>query len=90
LNPESKAIIVLTGARRKSSRSEWKTIAASVQYGGVPIFVIGLWNDEFNPGTRKQYKRLATDSGGRSYVLQPAESPARALEMLESALAAGP
>jgi len=90
LNPESKAIIVLTDARRKSSRSEWKTIDTSVQNAGVPIFVIGLWNSEFNPGTRKQFKRLATDSGGRSYVLQPAESPARALEMMESVLIASP
>ena len=90
LNQESIAIIVLTDARRKSSRSEWKTIAASVQSAQIPIFVIGLWNDEFDPGTRKQFKRLATDSGGRSYVLQPAESPVRALEMLESALNVSP
>ncbi len=82
--PETKGIIVLTDARRKASHSQWKTIVASVQSSKIPIFVIGLWNDEFNPGTRKQFKRLATDSGGRSYVLQPAESPARALEMVES------
>ncbi len=85
-HPESKAIVVITDVRRKASRSEWKKTAASVQSAEIPIFVIGLWNDEFDPGTRKQFKRLATDSGGRSYLLQPSESPARALEMLDSAL----
>ena len=89
-NPESQAIVVITDARRKASRSEWKKTTASVQNAGIPIFVIGLWNDEFDPGVRKKLKLLATDSGGRSYVLQPAESPARALEMLDSVLAGGP
>ncbi len=85
---EARAIIVITDVRRKASRSQWKTSAASVQSAKIPIFVIGLWNDEFDPRTRKQFKRLATDSGGRSYLLQPAESPARALEMLDDKLLA--
>lgn len=88
--PEARAIIVITDVRRKASRSQWKTISAAVQGAKIPIFVIGLWNDAFDPGTRKQFKGLATDSGGRSYVLQPAESPSRALEMLDSALKGGP
>ncbi len=88
LRPHSEArfITVITDVRRKASRSEWKKAAASVQDAGIPVFVIALWNDRFNPGTRKQFKRLTTDSGGRSYLLQPSESPARALEMFESAL----
>jgi len=87
---DSRAIIVISDVRRKASRSEWKKITASVQDTKIPVFVIGLWNDEFDPGTRKQFKRLATDSGGRSYLLQPAESPVRALEMLDSVLNANP
>ncbi len=89
-HPETRAIIVISDVRRKASRSQWKATVASVQSADLPVFVIGLWNDDFDAGTRKHFKRLATDSGGRSYLLQPSESPTRALEMLDSVLNASP
>lgn len=86
---EPQAIVVLSDVRRKAPRSKWKEIEALVQASGLPVFVIGLWNDQSHPGTRKQFKNLATGSGGRSYQLQPSESPARVLEMLNPVLAPG-
>jgi len=87
LQSDARAIVLITDGRRTSSRSDWKNCAASTRNAGIPVFVFGLWNDQFDPGTRRQLSRLAKKSGGRSYVLQPAESPARALAMLEPAQA---
>jgi hypothetical protein len=87
---DARAIVLITDGRRTASRSDWKNSAASTLSAGIPIFVFGLWNDQFDPGTRRQLSRLAEKNGGRSYVLQPAESPARALAMLEPIQPAGP
>lgn len=82
----TRSLVVLTDGRWTASRSQWKDLRRRLEQGGRPMVVIGLWNDDYRPATRKRLGEAAERSGGGSYLMQPAERPSRAVAVIKASL----
>ena len=63
-------LVVLTDGRNEPSKDEWQQATDSAGAAGVPIFVVALWDDDFNNRSRKNLKKLTEISGGSLFLVQ--------------------
>lgn len=65
-----KILIVLTDGGHVATKSDWKSVAPVVDAAGVPIFVLGVRTESIKDRARRDLDRLATATGGKSYLVQ--------------------
>ena len=63
-------LVLLTDGRNQPSKEEWQRATDAAGAAGVPVFVIALWDEDFNNQTRKNLKKLAEISGGSLFLVQ--------------------
>ena len=73
-----RALIILTDGKDTSSRFTYEQALEYAHRSGVPIFAIGIGIRDLDMSTRSNLSRIATETGGNAFFIDPTTSLAEA------------
>jgi hypothetical protein len=79
-------LVVITDGLGPRRKSVWRQALDAAGEAGVPILVGGIWSDGFEPGLRKDLRKLADLTGGQVFYVQGSEQVDDLLDRFEDAI----
>ena len=76
-------LVLITDGQRPASKEAWKEALTAARSSGVPVLAVGLWSSDFPKTVQNKLRKIASESGGRVFFLQGADSSATVVALYE-------